>query len=118
MLSGDNRALGGAWEGSEPSETSGSENAASGRLSRGAWEAEAAQMHPRDSCCSRSCVSTSVAALSSGATPGQELDKPTALVGTQGLGGQVMSPSEQEPSPVGLWMTLDVSGGSHGAGSG
>ena len=49
MLSGDNRALGGAWEGSEPSEMSGSENAASGRLWRGAWEAEAAQMHPRNS---------------------------------------------------------------------
>lgn len=49
---------------------------------------------------------------------GRNWISPLLRWGTRGLGGQVTSLSEQEPSPVGLRMTLDVSGGSHGARSG
>ena len=76
----------GAWEGSEPAKMSGSMNAASKRLSCGEWRAEAAERHPWDTCCSWTCIRTSVAGSSAGATPGQELDKPTAPVGDSGLG--------------------------------
>lgn len=58
----------------------------SGRPSGGGQGAEAAEGHPRDTCCSRACTCIRVSGPSPGATPGWALDKPTAPVGNPGHG--------------------------------
>lgn len=97
---------------------SGNKDAAGGRLSGGGQGAEAAEGHLWDACGTRVCSCTGISGPHQG--PDQEggLDQPTVLVGSLELRRPVTYLGEQEPSPAGLWTTLDLCGVSHGPGSG